>query len=87
MALVSQQLLNGLSFGGILFLVAAGFSLSFGVLRVLNLAHGALYAVGAFLGWTIFVGNLLSTVVMLAYFFKGHRGLARRLTAAWAEED
>src|SRR5881397_3111148 len=38
-------------------------------------------------GWTIFVGNLLATVVMLAYFFKGHREHARRLTAAWAEED
>ena len=38
-------------------------------------------------GWTVFVGNLLAGGVMLAYFFKGHRGLARRLTAAWAEED
>src|SRR5438874_13263185 len=38
-------------------------------------------------GWTVFVGNLLATVVMLAYFFKGHHELARRLTAAWAEED
>jgi hypothetical protein len=38
-------------------------------------------------GWTVFVGNLLATVVMLSYFFKGHRDLARRLTAAWAEED
>jgi branched-subunit amino acid ABC-type transport system permease component len=55
--LLIQQLLNGVSYGGILFLVAAGFSLTFGVLRVLNLAHGALFAVGAFLGWTIFVGQ------------------------------
>ncbi|PYN78137.1 MAG: hypothetical protein DMD96_21765 [Candidatus Rokuibacteriota bacterium] len=38
-------------------------------------------------GWTIFLGNLLATTAMLAYFFKGHRALARRLTAAWAEED
>ncbi len=38
-------------------------------------------------GWTVFVGNLLASVVMLAYFFKKHRELARRLTAAWAEED
>jgi hypothetical protein len=38
-------------------------------------------------GWTVFVGNLLATVVMLAYFFQGHRELARRLTEAWAEED
>src|SRR3989441_1214775 len=38
-------------------------------------------------GWTVFVGNLLATVAMLAYFLTRHRGLARRLTAALAEED
>ncbi len=38
-------------------------------------------------GWTVFVGNLLAAAGMLAYFFKGHRTLARRLTTAWADED
>jgi len=38
-------------------------------------------------GWTIFVGNLLATGAMLAYFIRGHRALARRLTTAWAEDD
>ena len=38
-------------------------------------------------GWTIFLGNLLATAAMLGYFFKGHRTLAHRLTAAWADED
>lgn len=38
-------------------------------------------------GWTIFVSNLLATAAMLGYFFKGHRTLAQRLTAAWADED
>jgi len=38
-------------------------------------------------GWTIFVGNILAAAVMLAYYFWGHRTLARRLTAAWAEEE
>jgi hypothetical protein len=37
-------------------------------------------------GWTIFVGNLLSAGAMLAYFFRRHRALARRLTDAWAED-
>jgi len=37
-------------------------------------------------GWTIFVGNLLATTAMLAYFFRRHRALARRLTDAWAED-
>jgi hypothetical protein len=38
-------------------------------------------------GWTIFVGNILAATVMLAYYFKGHRTLARRLTQAWVEEE
>jgi hypothetical protein len=37
-------------------------------------------------GWTVFVGNLLAAGAMLAYFFRRHRALARRLTDAWAEE-
>jgi branched-chain amino acid transport system permease protein len=40
--------LNGLSYAFILFLLAAGFSLTFGVMGVLNLAHGALYMLGAY---------------------------------------
>lgn len=38
-------------------------------------------------GWTVFVGNLLAAAAMLAYYFKGHRGLARKLTSAWAEDE
>ena len=38
-------------------------------------------------GWTIFLGNLLAAVAMLAYYFRGHRTLARRLTQAWVEEE
>jgi branched-chain amino acid transport system permease protein len=45
--------LNGLSYAFILFLVAAGFSLTFGVMGVLNLAHGALYMFGAYIGLQI----------------------------------
>jgi hypothetical protein len=38
-------------------------------------------------GWTIFLGNLLAAAAMLAFYFRGHRTLARRLTQTWAEED
>lgn len=48
-------LLNGASSGSILFLAAAGLSLIFGVMGILNLAHGALYMVGAYVGWTVAV--------------------------------
>jgi hypothetical protein len=37
-------------------------------------------------GWAIFVGNVLAAAAMLAYYFKGHRRLARRLTEAWEED-
>jgi branched-chain amino acid transport system permease protein len=47
------QTLNGVSFGMLLFLLAAGLSLIFGLIRVLNLAHGSFYLVGAYLGLTV----------------------------------
>jgi branched-chain amino acid transport system permease protein len=47
------NILNGISFGMVLFLISAGFSLVFGVMGILNLAHGALYMVGAYIGWSV----------------------------------
>lgn len=46
--LLIEQTLNGLQFGVMLFLMAAGLTLIFGVMGLINLAHGALYMVGAF---------------------------------------
>jgi len=53
MEVVFLNFLNGISYGMILFLLAAGFSLIFGTMGIMNLAHGSLYLVGAFLGLTI----------------------------------
>ncbi len=47
-ALVFEQVLNGLQFGVMLFLMAAGLTLVFGVMGLINLAHGSLYMAGAF---------------------------------------
>lgn len=47
------QTLNSVAFGGLLFLLASGFSLIFGLLRIPNLAHGALFMLGAYLGATL----------------------------------
>ncbi|MBU0584842.1 MAG: branched-chain amino acid ABC transporter permease [Alphaproteobacteria bacterium] len=47
-ALFIEQLLNGIQFGVMLFLMAAGLTLIFGVMGLINLAHGSLYMVGAF---------------------------------------
>ena len=55
--LLIEQVLNGIQFGVMLFLMAAGLTLIFGVMGLINLAHGSLYMVGAFAaatvaGWT-----------------------------------
>ena len=48
-ALVFEQLLNGLQYGVMLFLMAAGLTLVLGIMNLVNLAHGSLYMVGAYL--------------------------------------
>lgn len=48
MTLLLEQLLNGLQYGVTLFLLAAGLTLVFGIMGLINLAHGSLYMVGAF---------------------------------------
>lgn len=50
---VARQLLAGVSNGMLLFLISAGLSLIFGVLRIINFAHGALFMVGAFIAVSI----------------------------------
>jgi branched-chain amino acid transport system permease protein len=47
------QLLNGLTFAALLFVVASGFTLIFGLLRIVNLAHGALYLFGGYIGYAV----------------------------------
>jgi branched-chain amino acid transport system permease protein len=49
------QLLNAMTFAALLFVVASGFTLIFGVLRIVNLAHGALYLLGGYVGLTVTV--------------------------------
>ena len=64
--LVFEQLLNGVQFGVTLFLMAAGLTLVFGIMNMVNLAHGSLYMVGAYLAlaasqWT---GNYVGGVIL-----------------------
>jgi len=47
-------IMQGLSVGAITFLVASGLSLIFGLMDVLNLAHGELFMLGAYVGWTVY---------------------------------
>lgn len=53
MQIIVEQVLNALQMGVLLFLIASGLSLVFGLMHVVNLAHGALYMVGAYFGITI----------------------------------
>lgn len=59
------QLLNGLQYGLVLFLVASGLTLVFGILGVINLAHGAFYMLGAYLAWFIasYTGNFALAII------------------------
>src|SRR5215471_12064363 len=54
MALLLQQIVLGLLVGGVYVAVAIGFSLVWGILNIVNLAHGALVIVGAYLTWWLF---------------------------------
>jgi len=47
--------LRGLAVAAVTFLVASGFSLIFGLMDVLNLAHGTLFMIGAYVGWSVYI--------------------------------
>lgn len=47
------QILNGISYGMLLFLLAAGLSLTFGVMRIINLTHGSYFLLGGYVGLTV----------------------------------
>ena len=60
------QALNGISYGFILFLLASGLSITFGLMNIINLAHGAFYMFAAYVGYATwkFTGNWLIAVVV-----------------------
>src|SRR5260221_7741582 len=60
------QILNGIQYGLLLFLIASGLTLAFGILRVINLAHGSFYMVGAYLAFwlTRWTGDLWLSIAL-----------------------
>ncbi len=64
--LVVEQCLNGLQFGLMLFLLAAGLTLVFGIMELINLAHGSLYMLGAYFAATFLgvTGSCVAAVVL-----------------------
>ena len=67
-------IMQGLSFAALVFLVASGFQLIFGLMDVLNLAHGEFFMLGAYMGWTVytrfdtFIDLLVPALVVIAPF-------------------
>ena len=70
--LLIEQLLNGFQLGIILFLMAAGLTLVFGIMDLVNLAHGSLFMIGAFVGGTLTLVTdslVLGAVLMVPAMF------------------
>src|SRR3974390_2276173 len=93
-----NQFMSGIARAALLFLVASGLSLTFGVLRVLNFAHGSLYMLGAFLSYSIwkflllpvfgfYLAAILAALVLAGFGIVIEFFLLRRLYArGWPEQ-
>ena len=83
------QLLNGITLGALLFLVCSGFTLIFGLMRIVNLAQGSLYLLGGYIGlstirgtgsfWLALVAGALGIGVLGLAVSVGHRWLLDRV--------
>ncbi len=78
---------NGITLGGLYFLVASGFTLIFGLMRNVNLAHGSLYLFGGYVGYTVIDATgswLLAFVVAFIVVAAGRRCCCRSwCSATW----
>ncbi|HVB77198.1 MAG TPA: branched-chain amino acid ABC transporter permease [Candidatus Nitrosotalea sp.] len=78
--------MNGVTYAGLLFLLGSGFTLIFGLMRIVNLAHGSTYLVGGYIGYTVmaatnnFILALLAGAVSMGIFgVILERGLMRQV--------
>lgn len=70
MELFFQQLTNGLAIGGIYALIALGYTMVYGVLKLINFAHGDLFTLGAYIGFTLLTSmNLIGKIGPLPTLF------------------
>lgn len=93
-----NQFLSGIARGALLFLVASGLSLTFGVLRVLNFAHGSLYMLGAFISYSVwkwllipvvgfYIATLISALILAGIGLLIEYYILRRLySRGWPEQ-
>jgi branched-chain amino acid transport system permease protein len=78
--LIVEQLLNGVQFGVMLFLMSAGLTLVFGIMNFINLAHGSLYMAGAFIAASLIpVTGSFFLSVLIAVAVTGALGMAMEI--------
>lgn len=65
MKLIIEQLINGLTIGSFYALIALGYSMVYGVMKLINFAHGDLFALGSYLGYTLLMIGIASTTSFL----------------------
>src|SRR5436309_4932048 len=68
LAILPQQLVYGLTLGSVYALLALGYTMVYGILGMINFAHGEVYMIGAFLGWGIFRLALDAQLIPMAIF-------------------
>jgi branched-chain amino acid transport system permease protein len=88
MAYLITQSLNGLFSAALLFLIAAGLTLVFGVMRIVNIAHGSFYMLGVYVAYSVVgrtnslvLGSMAAVVVVAAIGLGVERLLLRRLAS------
>lgn len=83
-----QQLINGLLIGGVYAIIGVGFSLVYGVMGIINLAHGSLIMLGAYVTFQVFtsfgidpfLGIIFSTLIMFLLGYLQQRYIINRVT-------
>ncbi|HZQ03302.1 MAG TPA: branched-chain amino acid ABC transporter permease [Gaiellaceae bacterium] len=80
MQLWAFRILDGLTLGGLLFVVASGFTLALGVMKIVNIAHGALYLLASYIAWSLFQHYGFVVAIAGAAFAAAFAGLAIQQT-------
>jgi branched-chain amino acid transport system permease protein len=85
-SLILMSLLNGLTLGALLFITASGLTLSFSLMRVVNLTHGAFYMAGGFIGLSVlkFSGSWLLAVLAGGVVTSALAFIEERFLLRWA---
>src|SRR3546814_37090 len=83
-----QQLINGLTLGAIYGLIAIGYTMVYGIIGMINFAHGAIYMIGAFLSVLCFLllGTIWVTFIPLALLLVLLLSVVLTATSGWAVE-